>query len=150
MIGIEQRDLIGQTALGQRVGKSGTHGSGANNHHLSWSPMLVDHFCSLVVVRTVFGNSSTGPLPQHQNALFYPEGPIRIHSAGWSLYASGNDSQRSADTLDNLDCHGDGTAWNKAHGSPFTSFGCKIFTSCYLRQRNTNRAGMPRLNLDPF
>ncbi len=29
MIGIEQDDLIGQTALRQRVGKSGTHSAGA-------------------------------------------------------------------------------------------------------------------------
>jgi len=31
MIGIAQDDLIGQTTLSQRIGKSGTYGAGANN-----------------------------------------------------------------------------------------------------------------------
>jgi hypothetical protein len=43
MIGIAQGDLIGQTALGQRVGKSGTHRAGANNHDLSWFPRVIIH-----------------------------------------------------------------------------------------------------------
>jgi hypothetical protein len=48
MIGIAQGDLIGQTTLGQRVGKRGTHRSGANNHNLSWSPSVITHLCSSV------------------------------------------------------------------------------------------------------
>ena len=46
MIGIEQDDLIGQTALRQRVGKSGTHSAGANNHYLSWFPCVTHNSVS--------------------------------------------------------------------------------------------------------
>jgi hypothetical protein len=50
MIGIAQGDLIGQTTLGQRVGKSGTHRAGANDHNFSWFPRVVIHKYSSVAV----------------------------------------------------------------------------------------------------
>ena len=58
MVGIAQGNLIGQTALGQRIGKSGTHGARANNHHFSRFPTFIIHFCSSAVVQTVVGNGN--------------------------------------------------------------------------------------------
>jgi hypothetical protein len=53
MIGIAQGDLIGQTTLGQRVGKSRTYRTGANNHYLSWSPRVIIHLCSSIVAGVI-------------------------------------------------------------------------------------------------
>jgi hypothetical protein len=53
MIGIAQGDLIGQTTLGQRVGKIGTYRTGANNHYLSWSPRVIIHLCSSIVAGVI-------------------------------------------------------------------------------------------------
>jgi hypothetical protein len=62
MVGVAQGNLIGQTALGQRIGKSGTHGARANNHHLSRFPRFIIHFYSSVVGQIVFNNENVKPL----------------------------------------------------------------------------------------
>jgi hypothetical protein len=67
MVGIAQGNLIGQAALGQRVGKGGTHGARANNHHLSRFPRFIIHFCSSVVGQIVFINENVKPLPGRGN-----------------------------------------------------------------------------------
>ena len=43
VVGVQQADLVGQSALGQREGEGGTHRAGADNHHLSRLPILVIH-----------------------------------------------------------------------------------------------------------
>jgi hypothetical protein len=68
MVGVAQGNLIGQTALGQRIGKGGTHGARANNHHLSRFPRFIIHFYSSVALQTVFGNENVKPLPELQIA----------------------------------------------------------------------------------
>jgi hypothetical protein len=62
VVGIAQGNLIGQTALGQRIGKSGPHSARANDHHFSRSPKVIIHFRSSVVVQTVFGNGNVKDL----------------------------------------------------------------------------------------
>jgi hypothetical protein len=71
MIGIAQGDLIGQTTLGQRVGKSGTHRAGANDHDLSWFPRVIIHKYSSVVVPTVFVNGNVSHWSELQLAIYH-------------------------------------------------------------------------------
>ena len=61
VVGIAQGNLIGQTALGQRIGKGGPHGARADNHHFSRFPTFIIHFCSSVAIQTVFGNENVKP-----------------------------------------------------------------------------------------
>jgi hypothetical protein len=47
VVGVQQADFFGQSALGQSISKGGTHGASPDNHHLSRLPIIVIHFSTV-------------------------------------------------------------------------------------------------------
>jgi hypothetical protein len=49
-IGVQQTNLVRQSALCQCISKGGPHRTGPDNHHLSWFPIFVIHLRLAVVL----------------------------------------------------------------------------------------------------
>jgi hypothetical protein len=70
MVGIAQGNLIGQTALGQRIGKGGTHGARANNHHFSRFPRFIIHFFAPPLGHRLSSAKETSSICRNQRLKF--------------------------------------------------------------------------------